>query len=116
MKRALGLALGLCLVGSAAATELDLSVESGGSNSITVAPGEVVNYEVIGSLSDDVNEGLALAGFDLECTCGPLSPADEPTTEPITVVHSPATFSFRSVAVRTRSRTLSPTRRFRLVR
>ena len=70
---------------SASATveaELHVSVESGGSNSATVAPGAVVSYEVVGVLSDDANEGLALFGFNLVFDGGDLAPADTPAGEP----------------------------------
>ncbi len=63
-------------------TELDLSVESRGSNSVVVAPRAEVRYEVIGVLSDDANEGLALFGFNLVFDGGDLSHADLPTAEP----------------------------------
>jgi hypothetical protein len=64
------------------ASSLSVSVESGGSNSVAVGPGDIVNYEVIGILSDDLNEGLALAGFDLDFDGGDLSQADTPTGDP----------------------------------
>lgn len=68
--------------GAAAVARLHVSVEAGGSNSITVARGAEVRYEVVGLLSDDANEGLALVGFDLVFDGGDLIPADEPFGEP----------------------------------
>lgn len=70
----------LLLAPVAAATDLDLSVESSGSNHIVVGPGQSVSYSVVGVLSDDNNEGLALFLFDLSFDGGDLSQADAPTT------------------------------------
>lgn len=79
MKRLLTIALAAGFTGGAAlASNLNTSVESGGINNINVAPGQVVTYEVIGELDDLLNEGLALAGFDLEFSGGPLEQADDP--------------------------------------
>lgn len=66
----------------AATTVLNLSVESNGSNTVTVSPGGVVGYEVVGLLSDNRNEGLALFGLDLNFDGGPLAHADVPTGQP----------------------------------
>jgi hypothetical protein len=63
-------------------TLLHVSVESGGANEMTVAPGETVDYQVVGALSDDANQGLALFGFDLVFDGGDLPPADKPLGEP----------------------------------
>lgn len=63
-------------------SNLSVSVESEGSNSVVVAPGAAVQYEVIGILSDDLNEGLALIGFDLDFDGGDLMQADTPTGDP----------------------------------
>ena len=63
-------------------TALDLSIESKGSNSIAVYAGRPVRYRIVGLLTDDANEGLALFGFDLAFDGGPLSPAGAPTGEP----------------------------------
>lgn len=63
-------------------TALDLSIESKGSNSIKVYAGRPVRYRIVGVLTDDANEGLALFGFDLAFDGGPLSPANAPTGEP----------------------------------
>lgn len=82
MKRLLTIALaaGFC-GGTALASNLNTRVESDGSSNINVAPDQVVTYEVIGELDDLLNEGLALAGFDLEFSGGPLEQADEPENE-----------------------------------
>ena len=63
-------------------SNLSVSVESEGSNSVVVAPGAAVQYEVIGILSDDINEGLDLVGFDLDFDGGDLMQADTPTGDP----------------------------------
>jgi hypothetical protein len=66
----------------AGTTSLNVSVQSGGSNSIAAAPGGLVHYQVMGLLSDDNNKGLALVGFDLDFDGGDLSQADNPTGDP----------------------------------
>ena len=63
----------------ATATDLDISVESGGLNSITVSPGQVVSYDVVGELTDSLNEGLALFSVDLDMPGATLTPAATPT-------------------------------------
>lgn len=72
------LALG-ALPAVATATDLDISVESGGLNSITVSPGQVVSYDVVGELTDSLNEGLALFSVDLDMPGATLTPAATPT-------------------------------------
>ncbi|MEM7309068.1 MAG: hypothetical protein AAF682_20460 [Planctomycetota bacterium] len=61
-----------------AAGDLNVSVESGGSNSISVNPGATVNYQVVGELTDLLNEGLGAVLFDLSFDGGPLTQADAP--------------------------------------
>ena len=61
------------------AGDLNVSVESGGSNSISVSPGTTVNYQVVGELTDLLNEGLAGVVFDLSFDGGALGQADAPT-------------------------------------
>ena len=82
MRRLVGWVVGVCCASSAAmATDISISVESmDGSHEITVAPGAVVQYRVMGILSDNDNEGLALVGFDLEFSGGDLSQADTPAS------------------------------------
>jgi len=63
-------------------SSLSVSVESGGSNAVIVGPGDAVPYTVVGILSDDFNEGLALVGFDLDFDGGNLAQADSPTGDP----------------------------------
>lgn len=61
---------------------IDLNVRiltSDGMSSADVGPGDTVNYQVLGILSDDLNEGLALVGFDLTFDGGDLTQADTPT-------------------------------------
>lgn len=81
MKRLLSAVLATGLVAaSVQASDLNVSVQraSDGASSISVSPGEVVNYQVTGMLSDDLNEGLALVGFNLVFDGGDLAAADTP--------------------------------------
>ena len=71
-------ALVLLAAGPARATNLNLTVQSGGSSTVTVPPGATVPYEVVGVLSDDASDGLAGFSFDLGFTGGPLPPAPSP--------------------------------------
>lgn len=83
MRKLLASVLVMAFAASVQATDLNLWIVSGGSASIEVDPGATVPYEVWAELSDDQNEGLALIGFDLSCTCGAMPQADTPTTEPM---------------------------------
>ena len=82
--RWLGMVLAAGLFTSAAmATNINISVQQpNGTNAITVHPGDTVNYKIIGTLSDNVNDGLALIGlsldFDLASPGGDLAPAGTP--------------------------------------
>jgi hypothetical protein len=86
-----GLVTGLLFASTAFATELNLTVTrvDDGLGSVTVGPGCAVNYQVKGQLSDAVNDGLALFGFDLELQAAnqtqaaPLTKANVPTTTPM---------------------------------
>jgi hypothetical protein len=84
MKRLLIMALAVAGIGSLApAADVNLDVQSsGGMSEITVMPGALVEYQVIALLSDNANEGLALLGFDLEFSGGPLTLGDRPTSGP----------------------------------
>ncbi|UCE60987.1 MAG: hypothetical protein JSU63_04395 [Phycisphaerales bacterium] len=67
MRNLVVLTIAACFLTTAAmAVDLELSVESGGSNSVTVQPGDPVSYSVEGTLINTSNRGLALVGFDLE--------------------------------------------------
>ena len=68
------------LVPAAKAGNLNVSVESAGSNHIQVNPGTTVNYSVVGELSDLSNEGLAGFTFNLSFTGGSLAQATAPTS------------------------------------
>ncbi len=72
-----------------ASAQLHLNVTSEGSNSITAAPGEDVAFEVAGTLSDDLNEGLAFVLFDLVFTGGDTLAVDAPTEAPMTSFQIP---------------------------
>jgi len=81
MKKAILTVIAAGLMSSAAmGTNINISVQqTNGTNAITVAPGATVNYKVVGTLSDALNEGLALIGLSLDFTGGPLTPANTPT-------------------------------------
>lgn len=88
MRRLLVLSLAVAFGGSAAfATDLNVSVlgQQGEEwlSEITVTEGTVVNYKVIGELSNDPNMGLALVGFDLCLPSVVLGPADVPDQPPM---------------------------------
>jgi hypothetical protein len=72
------------------ASNLDLLVESGGQTTLTVGPGATVPYQVLGELSDNLNEGLAMFSLDLSFSGGPLPPASEPSTSPMVSFDVPA--------------------------
>jgi hypothetical protein len=80
----------LAAAGPALATDLNLSVQSGGSNTVTVLPGALVPYSVVGELNDAASDGLAAVSLDLSFTGGPLPAADEPTTQPMLSFDRPA--------------------------
>ncbi len=72
------------------ATNLGLRLRSGGSSSIQVAPGQIVNWELVGELSDTASEGLALFSVDLSWNGGALAPAATPVAAPMTSFAVPA--------------------------
>ena len=74
----------------ALATNLNLSVQSGGSNTVTVLPGANVNYAVVGELSDPASDGLAAFSLDLSFTGGALPVADAPSAPPMVSFNRPA--------------------------
>jgi hypothetical protein len=65
------------------ASNLDVRIESGGQAAVKVGPGATVPYDVVGELSDNVNEGLAMFSLDLAFTGGPLLPANPPSASPM---------------------------------
>ena len=73
MKKMLVVLVAGLIVTPALASSLNVSVKSGGVSAINVAPSAVVNFTVEGVLGDDLNEGLALVGFDLHFTGGALA-------------------------------------------
>lgn len=91
MRRVFTLAMALAFTGAVSAADLDISVESGGSNSVTVGQGETVDWEIVGVLSDDLNEGLALFGLDLSFDGGDLDPTlvNVPTMAPMNAFVAP---------------------------
>lgn len=83
MKRFALLAVALFAV-PAFATDLNIwATDSNGNNSVTVQPGAAVGYKVTGQLTDTLNEGLALVGFDLDFDGGALAQANTPTQNPM---------------------------------
>jgi hypothetical protein len=80
----------LAAAGPALATGLNLSLQSGGSNTVTVLPGTLVTYNVVGVLSDSASDGLAAFSLDLSFTGGALPKADEPVAAPMTSFDRPA--------------------------
>ncbi len=85
MKRFLAiLAVSGFAVATAQATDVNIrATDMDGNGEITVDPGAVVSYKVTAVLSDQVNEGLALIGFDLVFDGGDLEQADTPNTDPM---------------------------------
>lgn len=73
----------------AAAGDLSLSVRVSGQNTVSALPGEVLVYSVVGELSDNANEGLALFCFDLVFSGGDLVPAQLPLAGPLLEFSSP---------------------------
>ncbi len=80
------------LVGAVAghATDLNLRVLSRERGTVTVRPGAVIPYAVVGELSDAQNEGLALFSLELDWSGGPLAPALPPVGAPMTRFTVPA--------------------------
>lgn len=80
MKRRLFAVIATGLTATATmASNINISVQqTDGTNAITVAPGASVDYKIIGTLSDDANEGLALIGLSLDFTGGPLTQGNSP--------------------------------------
>lgn len=84
MKR-LGLSIVVTLVAaaSASATDLNLSVRSGGQGAIVVTPGATITYQVVGELTDSLSDGLAMFSFDLAYSAGAMTPAAVPASTPL---------------------------------
>jgi hypothetical protein len=85
-------AVGIVLItaGPARATNLHLSVQSAGANTVTVLPGTIVPYSVWGALSDATTDGLAAFSLDLAFSGGPLPQAAAPAAPPMTAFNRPA--------------------------
>jgi hypothetical protein len=77
------LALAAAVGSTAFASDLDLRIESSGQTSITVRPGEILSYDVVGELTDNLNDGLALVLFDLSFDGGDLAQASAPAGAPM---------------------------------
>jgi hypothetical protein len=74
----------------AAATNLNLTIQSGGQGTVTVPPGANVPYDIVGVLSDAASDGLAGFSLDLSFSGGPLAKANEPSTPPMLSFDKPA--------------------------
>jgi len=73
--------LTVCALGAtASASDLDLRIESGGQTTLTVSPGQTLTYDVVGELTDSLNEGLALFTIDLGMPGATLTAAGAPTS------------------------------------
>ncbi len=66
----------LCLSALALASDVNLSIENGGTNMVNALVGTQVDYEIWAELSDNNNQGLALLCFDLSYTGGALAAAN----------------------------------------
>ncbi len=78
MKRVITASLAIATMASfASASDLNVSVKASlnDTNAIEVAVGATVDFYITGDLTDDLNEGLALVGYNLHFTGGPL-PSD----------------------------------------
>jgi hypothetical protein len=76
--------------GPAHATNLNLTIQSGGQTTVTVPPGANVPYDVVGVLNDAASDGLAGFSLDLSFTGGALPQAAEPSTAPMLSFAKPA--------------------------
>lgn len=75
------LLIALLCAAPAAGSDLTLRLSSlTGSEIIVASPGETLQYQVTGELTDANNQGLAFFAFDLGFQGGPLPQADAPTT------------------------------------
>jgi hypothetical protein len=90
--RRISVALAVLLAGAQGllASNLDLHVQSGGQSSVKVGPGASVPYVIVGELTDNSNQGLAMFSIDLTFSGGPLAPASPPSTSPMVNFDKPA--------------------------
>lgn len=77
------------LVSPVAASDLELSVRSGGVDHITVGPGATVPWSIVGELTDSGTQGLAFFVLDVDFDGGGLAPADTPASSPMTSFATP---------------------------
>lgn len=82
-RRILTACAALAVASTTFATDLNLSVRSGGLSLIDVGPGQVVSYTVTGELTDNASSGLAMFSLDLTYTGGTLPQAQAPTSDPM---------------------------------
>lgn len=93
MTRTVFLLTALAAAAAGQSTLLDLSVQSGGQNAVTVAPGATVPYAILGTLTNAQNEGLAMFSLDLGFTGGPLAPALAPVSGTMVNFNRPLGFT-----------------------
>lgn len=77
----------------ALATDLHLTLQSAGQSTITVGPGQTVNYDLVGELSDLGTQGLAMFRCDLDFSGGSLAQASAPSGFPMLNFQTPLGFS-----------------------
>ncbi|MFT5198133.1 MAG: hypothetical protein ACI87O_000782 [Planctomycetota bacterium] len=87
IRNSLSLALAAILCGPVLATDLDLTIVSGGASSVTVGTGDMVSYGIYVETTDAAHQGLAMLAFDLTFDGGALSPVSP--TSAITAFVSP---------------------------
>jgi len=75
--------VGVSIAGLAAATDLNLTLQSHALNHVVVGPGSPIGYTIRGELSDGASLGLAMYTFDLSWGGGSLGIADTPTSDPM---------------------------------
>jgi hypothetical protein len=73
----------VAVAGLAAATDLNLNIQSHALNHIVVGPGTPIGYTIRGELSDSASLGLAMFTFDLSWGGGALGQADTPISDPM---------------------------------
>lgn len=74
-------AVALCgsvLALSASASDFNVTVSSNGTSAVTVQPGDPVPYSIVGELSDNASQGLAMFAIDLAFDGGDLDQANAP--------------------------------------
>lgn len=80
--------------GAFAQTTVDLAVRSSaGSQTVYLAPGEALDYEIAAELGGDPSEGLAMFAFDLSYSGGSLTQVVPPASGPLLEFVAPQGFN-----------------------